>query len=66
MRKFTAVNGTARQAIRRKEAPRALVWASGRKRWRICGAKRAKQATKQADIPRAVFQENTDTWRIRR
>ena len=29
MRKFTAVNGTAKQAMRRKEAPRMLVSASG-------------------------------------
>ena len=48
MRKFTLVSGTARQAIRKKEAPKVLVCVSGIKRCRICGAKMAKQAMKQA------------------
>ena len=64
MRKFTAVNGTARQAIRRKPAPRVLVWTSGIKRCRIWGANTAKQATKQADMTTAVFQEKKETERI--
>ena len=54
-----------RQAMRRKVAPSVLVCSSGIKMCKICGAKRVKQATKQADITRAVFQENTETWRIR-
>lgn len=62
MRKLTDVSGTARQAMRRKRAPRALVSASGMNRRRICGA---KQATKQAESARATAQENTDTLRIR-
>ena len=65
MRKFTLVSGTARQAIRKKEAPKVLVCVSGIKRCRIYGAKMAKQAMKQADITRAIFQEKMDTLRIR-
>ena len=48
-----------------ERAPRALVSASGMNRRRICGAKAAKQATKQAESARAAVQENTDTLRIR-
>ena len=57
MRKFTAVRGTARQAMRRKEAPRALASASGMNRWRICGANAANQTVQQTEKIRAAFQE---------